>query len=95
METHIYDGYRIPPHYDSMIAKLIAHGETRTLALARMSTALSELVIEGISTNIPVLQRLLDDAAFIAGAPISTTSKTSLVSSKDYPGRHVYRLSIL
>ena len=67
METHIYDGYRIPPHYDSMIAKLIAHGETRELALARMSMALSELVIEGISTNIPVLQRLLDDAAFIAG----------------------------
>lgn len=67
METHIYDGYRIPPHYDSMIAKLIAHGETRELALARMSTALSELVIEGIKTNIPVLQRLLDDAAFVAG----------------------------
>lgn len=67
METHIYDGYRIPPHYDSMIAKLIAHGETRDLALARMSTALSELVIEGIKTNIPVLQRLLDDAAFVAG----------------------------
>ena len=67
METHIYDGYRIPPHYDSMIAKLIAHGETREVALARMSTALSELVIEGIKTNIPVLQRLLDDAAFVAG----------------------------
>lgn len=67
METHIYDGYRIPPHYDSMIAKLIAHGETRELALARMSTALSELVIEGIKTNIPVLQILLDDAAFVAG----------------------------
>ena len=67
METHIYDGYRIPPHYDSMIAKLIAHAETRELALARMSTALSELVIEGIKTNIPVLQRLLDDAAFITG----------------------------
>ena len=67
METHIYDGYHIPPHYDSMIAKLIAHGETRELALARMSTALSELVIEGIKTNIPVLQKLLDDAAFISG----------------------------
>ena len=67
METHIYDGYHIPPHYDSMIAKLIAHGETRELALARMSTALSELVIEGIKTNIPVLQKLLDDAAFITG----------------------------
>ena len=67
METHIYDGYHIPPYYDSMIAKLIAHGETRELALARMSTALSELVIEGIKTNIPVLQKLLDDAAFITG----------------------------
>ena len=67
VETHIYDGYHIPPHYDSMIAKLIAHAETRELALARMSTALSELVIEGIKTNIPLLQRLLDDAAFVAG----------------------------
>ncbi len=67
METHIYDGYHIPPHYDSMIAKLIAHAETRELALARMSTALSELVIEGIKTNIPLQQRLLDDAAFVAG----------------------------
>ena len=67
METHIYDGYYIPPHYDSMIAKLIAHAETRELALARMSTALSELVIEGIKTNIPLQQKLLDDAAFVAG----------------------------
>ncbi|MCY4153839.1 MAG: acetyl-CoA carboxylase biotin carboxylase subunit [Gammaproteobacteria bacterium] len=67
METHIYDGYYIPPHYDSMIAKLIAHAETRELALARMATALSELVIEGIKTNIPLQQKLLDDAAFVAG----------------------------
>ena len=67
VETHIYDGYSIPPHYDSMIAKLIAHAETRDLALARMSTALSELVIEGIKTNIPLQQRLLDDAAFVTG----------------------------
>ncbi len=67
METHLYDGYRIPPHYDSMIGKLIAHAETRDLALARMSTALSELVIDGVKTNIPLHQKLLDDAAFIAG----------------------------
>ncbi len=67
IDTHIYDGYSIPPHYDSMIAKLIAHAETRELALARMSTALSELVIDGIKTNIPVHQKLLDDAAFISG----------------------------
>ena len=67
IDTHVYDGYSIPPHYDSMIAKLIAHAETRELALARMSTALSELVIDGIKTNIPVHQKLLDDAAFISG----------------------------
>lgn len=67
METHVYDGYNIPPHYDSLIAKLIAHAETRELALARMATALAEIVIEGVKTNIPLHQRLLNDAAFIAG----------------------------
>ncbi|MGI9229956.1 MAG: acetyl-CoA carboxylase biotin carboxylase subunit [Gammaproteobacteria bacterium] len=67
METHIYDGYSIPPHYDSMIGKLIAHAETRELALARMSMALSEIVIEGISTNIPLHRKLLDDHAFQEG----------------------------
>ena len=50
-----------------MIGKLIAHSETRELALARMQMALSEVVIEGIKTNIPLHQRLVDDAAFIAG----------------------------
>lgn len=67
VETHVYDGYNIPPHYDSLIAKLIAHAETRELALARMATALAEIVIEGVKTNIPLHQRLLADAAFIAG----------------------------
>ena len=67
VETHVYDGYNIPPHYDSLIAKLVAHAETRELALARMATALAEIVIEGIKTNIPLHQRLLNDAAFIAG----------------------------
>ncbi len=67
METHLYDGYSIPPHYDSMIGKLIAHAETRELALARMSMALSEIVIEGINTTIPLHQKLLDDHAFQAG----------------------------
>ena len=50
-----------------MIAKLVAHAETRELALARMATALAEIVIEGVKTNIPLHQRLLNDAAFIAG----------------------------
>ena len=67
VDTHVYQGYKIPPHYDSMIGKLIAHSETRELALARMKMALSEVVIEGIKTNIPLHQRLVDDAAFIAG----------------------------
>jgi acetyl-CoA carboxylase, biotin carboxylase subunit len=67
VDTHVYQGYKIPPHYDSMIGKLIAHSETRELALARMQMALSEIVIEGVKTNIPLHQRLVDDAAFLAG----------------------------
>ncbi|MES9844671.1 MAG: acetyl-CoA carboxylase biotin carboxylase subunit [Candidatus Sedimenticola sp. 6PFRAG5] len=67
VDTHIYSGYRVPPHYDSMIGKLIAHGETRDAALARMRTALSETIIDGIKTNIPLHQDIMKDAAFIAG----------------------------
>jgi len=67
VDTHVYQGYRIPPHYDSLIGKLIAHAETRELAIARMSMALSEIIIEGIKTNVPLHQRLMRDAAFIAG----------------------------
>ena len=67
VETHIYDGYKVPPHYDSMIGKLIVHAESRELALARMDTALTEIVINGIKTNIPLQQKIIDDAAFRAG----------------------------
>ncbi|OGT36097.1 MAG: acetyl-CoA carboxylase biotin carboxylase subunit [Gammaproteobacteria bacterium RBG_16_51_14] len=67
VDTHVYQGYKVPAYYDSLIGKLIAHAETRDLALARMSIALSEIIIEGINTNIPLHQRLLDDAAFRAG----------------------------
>ena len=67
VDTHVYQGYKIPPHYDSMIGKLIAHSESRELALTRMQMALAGIVIEGIKTNIPLHQRLVDDAAFIAG----------------------------
>lgn len=67
VDTHIYDGYTIPPHYDSMIGKLIVHAETRELAVSRMRTALAELVITGINTNIPLHQRIIDDGNFIAG----------------------------
>ncbi len=67
MDTHIYQGYKVPPYYDSMIGKLIAHGETREAALARMRNALSELVIEGIKTNIPLHMEMMDDLAFCEG----------------------------
>jgi acetyl-CoA carboxylase biotin carboxylase subunit len=66
-ETHIYNGYKVPPYYDSMIGKLIAHGETRASAIARMKTALSEMVIDGIKTNIPLQQNIMADAAFAEG----------------------------
>lgn len=67
VDTHVYQGYKVPPHYDSMIGKLIAHAETRELALARLSMALSEIVIDGIKTNIPLHQNLVQDTAFMTG----------------------------
>jgi acetyl-CoA carboxylase biotin carboxylase subunit len=67
VETHIYNGYKVPPYYDSMIGKLIAHGETRASAIARMRTALSEMVVGGINCNIPLLLDIINDAAFNAG----------------------------
>jgi len=67
VDSHIYDGYRVPPNYDSMIGKLIAYGETREAALARMRTALDETIIEGIKTNIPLHQELVEDAGFQGG----------------------------
>ncbi|MEW6037511.1 MAG: acetyl-CoA carboxylase biotin carboxylase subunit [Pseudomonadota bacterium] len=67
VETHIYNGYRVPPYYDSMIGKLIAHGETRAGAIARMCTALNEMVIGGIKCNIPLLLDIVNDCAFVAG----------------------------
>ena len=67
VDTHIYDGYFVPPYYDSMIGKLIAHGETRDSAIARLRTALSEMIVDGIKTNIPLHQDIMRDAAFIAG----------------------------
>jgi acetyl-CoA carboxylase biotin carboxylase subunit len=67
IDTHLYNGYRVPPYYDSMIGKLITHGETRAVAIARMRTALSEMVIDGIKSNIPLQVRIMDDANFQAG----------------------------
>jgi acetyl-CoA carboxylase biotin carboxylase subunit len=67
IDTHIYAGYVVPPYYDSMIGKLVAHGEDRDAAIARMNNALRETIIEGINTNIPLHRQLLKDAAFQQG----------------------------
>jgi acetyl-CoA carboxylase biotin carboxylase subunit len=67
VDAYIYSGYVVPPYYDSMLGKVIAHGDTRVAALARMRTALSELVIEGIKTNIALHQDIFEDAGFQAG----------------------------
>ncbi|MEZ5574035.1 MAG: acetyl-CoA carboxylase biotin carboxylase subunit [Halioglobus sp.] len=67
VDSHLYDGYTVPPYYDSLVAKIICHGETRSTALARMRQALDELVVEGIRTNTPLLRDLVSDSAFKAG----------------------------
>ncbi|RYF57186.1 MAG: acetyl-CoA carboxylase biotin carboxylase subunit [Comamonadaceae bacterium] len=67
IDSHVFNGYFVPPHYDSMIAKVISYGDTRDQALARMRIALSEMVVEGISTNVPLHRELMQDARFIEG----------------------------
>jgi acetyl-CoA carboxylase biotin carboxylase subunit len=67
VDSHVYSGYKVPPFYDSMIGKVIAHGGDRDAAIARMKNALTELVIEGIKTNIPLHQEIFQHAAFQAG----------------------------
>ena len=67
VDSHIYTNYFVPSNYDSMIGKIIVHGDTRENALARMRTALSETVVEGISTNIPLHRELMDDPGFVSG----------------------------
>ncbi|MEP6605415.1 MAG: acetyl-CoA carboxylase biotin carboxylase subunit, partial [Nitrosospira sp.] len=68
VDSHIYHNYMVPPYYDSMIGKVIAYGDTRDQAIARMRIALSEMVVEGIRTNIPLHLDLLSDAAFLNGS---------------------------
>ena len=67
VDSHIYDGYTVPPYYDSMIGKLITYGDSRQAAMARMRIALSEIVIEGIKTNIALHQELMRDTGFATG----------------------------
>ncbi len=67
VDSHVYSGYTVPPYYDSMIGKLITHGNNRKSAIARMRGALSEVVVDGIKTNIPLHQEICNDAAFLKG----------------------------
>jgi acetyl-CoA carboxylase, biotin carboxylase subunit len=67
MDSHVYAGYTVPPHYDSMIGKLIVHGANRDSAIARMQVALSEMIVDGIQTNIPLQRRIMQDPVFRAG----------------------------
>lgn len=66
-DSHIYTDYSVPPHYDSMIGKLITYGETRDVAIARMRNALDELVIDGIKTNIALQEDIMNDEGFVKG----------------------------
>lgn len=66
-DSHVYGGYTVPPHYDSMIAKLITYGDTREVAIRRMQNALAETIIDGIKTNIPLHEMILEDENFQKG----------------------------
>ena len=67
VDSHVYNGYTVPPHYDSMIGKLITYGDTRDQAIRRMRIALSEMMVEGIKTNVPLHQTLMLDPRFVEG----------------------------
>jgi acetyl-CoA carboxylase biotin carboxylase subunit len=67
VDSHVYTGYNVPPYYDSMIGKVISHGDTRETAIARMRNALAEMVVEGIRTNIPLHQEICNHSAFRQG----------------------------
>ncbi len=68
VDSHVYQGYTVPPNYDSMVGKVIAYGASREQAMSRMRIALSEMVVEGIQTNIPLHRELLNDTRFMRGA---------------------------
>jgi acetyl-CoA carboxylase biotin carboxylase subunit len=67
VDSHAFAGYIVPSNYDSMIGKVICYGDTRDQALARMRVAMSEMIVEGISTNIPLHRELLNDEKFMLG----------------------------
>ena len=68
VDTHIYEGYVVPPHYDSLLAKLIVHDDSRAAPIARARRCLDEFVVEGVHTNIPFHRRIVNHADFRSGA---------------------------
>jgi len=67
LDSHLYNGYKVPPYYDSLIAKLVTYGETREVAIARMKNALAEMVVDGINTTSELHQELMEDECFVEG----------------------------
>jgi acetyl-CoA carboxylase biotin carboxylase subunit len=67
LDTHVYAGYKVPPHYDSLLAKLIVSGNTREEAIVRARHVLEQFIIEGVATTLPFLRRIVDDEAFVRG----------------------------
>ncbi|WP_266170424.1 acetyl-CoA carboxylase biotin carboxylase subunit [Dyella subtropica] len=88
VDTHLYDGYRIPPNYDSMIGKLIVHGPDRETAIARMRLALAETVIEGVKCNIPLQQRIMADVGFQQGGQNIHYLEKRMAEQKEHPSAH-------
>ena len=85
VDSHAYTNYYVPPHYDSMVGKVIAYGATREQAIRRMQIALSEMVVEGILTNIPLHRELMVDARFIEGGTNIHYLEHKLASKPDLP----------
>jgi acetyl-CoA carboxylase biotin carboxylase subunit len=83
VDSHIYEGYKVPPNYDSMIGKLIVHGNTRAQAISRMKCALSEMIVDGIKTNVPLQQRILADIGFQQGGTNIHYLEKRLAERKD------------
>ncbi|CAN5419405.1 acetyl-CoA carboxylase biotin carboxylase subunit [soil metagenome] len=85
VDSHAYAGYYVPPNYDSMVGKVIAYGATREQAIRRMQIALSEMVVEGIQTNIPLHRELMVDARFIEGGTNIHYLEQKLAEKPDLP----------
>jgi len=83
VDSHIYEGYKVPPNYDSMIGKLIVHGNTRAQAISRMRCALSEMIVDGIKTNVPLQQRIMADIGFQQGGTNIHYLEKRLAERKD------------